>query len=83
MVNFTTSIPDYDSPSPAFLDLFISSDTSICSTMSFRPLRNSDHVFVSIDVPSNSNRDTLFHHIDYDYCLADWDGLCDHLSEDI
>ena len=44
MVNFTTRIPDYDSRSPALLDLFISSDASICSTMAFPPLGNSDHV---------------------------------------
>ena len=35
MVNFPTWIPDYDSRSPALLDLFLSSDTSICSTMAF------------------------------------------------
>ena len=33
MVNFTLRIPDCDSRSSAFLDLFISSDTSICSAM--------------------------------------------------
>ena len=31
---------------PALLDLFVSSDTSICSTMAFPPLGNSDHVVV-------------------------------------
>ena len=38
------------------LDLFISSDASISSTMAFPPLGNSDHVVVtvSIDFPSNS-----------------------------
>ena len=41
-----------DSHSPALLDLFISSDASICSTMAFPPLGNSDHVVsVSIDFP--------------------------------
>ena len=56
MVNFPTQIPDCDSHSPALLDLFISSDASICSTMAFPPLRNSDHVAVSvsIDFPTNS-----------------------------
>ena len=44
MVKFLTRIPDCDSHSPALLDLFISSDASICSTMAFPPLRNSDHV---------------------------------------
>ena len=56
MVNFPTRIPDCDSHSPALLDLFISSDASICSTMAFPSLGNSDHVVVSvsIDFPSNS-----------------------------
>ena len=56
MVNFPTRIPDCDSHSPALLNLFISSDASICSTMAFPPLGNSDHVVVSvsIDFPSNS-----------------------------
>ena len=55
MVNFPTRIPDCDSHSPALLDLFLSSDASICSTMAFPPLGNSDHVvvLVSIDFPSN------------------------------
>ena len=53
MVNFPTPISDCDSPS--LLDLFLSSDASICSAMAFPPLRNSDHVVVSvsIDFPSN------------------------------
>ena len=53
------------------------------STMAFPPLGNSDHVFVSvsIDFPSNYQRDTLFHRIAYDYSCADWDGLCDHLRD--
>ena len=54
MVNFSTLIPDCDSHSPAILDLFISSDTSICSTMAFPPLGNSDVVVsVSINFPIN------------------------------
>ena len=46
MVNFPTGIPDCDSHSPALLDLFISSDASICSTMVFPSLGNFDHVLV-------------------------------------
>ena len=62
MVNFPTRIPDCDSHSPALLDLFISSDASICSTMAFPPLGNSDHVVVSvsIDFPSYSQWDPHF-----------------------
>ena len=42
--------------SPALLDLFLSSDASICFTMAFPPLGNSDYnvVTVSIDFPTNS-----------------------------
>ena len=82
MVNFPTRISECDSHSPALLHLFLSSDASICSTMTFRPLGNSDHVgvLVSIDFPSHSQRDAPFHHIANDYSRADWDGLCDHLG---
>ena len=81
MVNFPTQIPDCDSHSPALLDLFISSDASICSTVAFPPLGNSDHVVVSvsIDFSSNSQRDAPFHRIACDYSRGNWDGLCDHL----
>ena len=65
------------------MDLFISSDTSICSTMAFPSLGNSDHVFVSvsIDFPANSQQDALFHCIAYDYSGADWDGLRNYLRD--
>ena len=54
MGNFPTRIPDCDSPSPALLDLLLSSDATICSTMAFPPLGNSDVVVsVSIDFLSN------------------------------
>ena len=82
MVNFPTQIPDCNSHSPALLDSFLSSETSICSTMAFPPLGNSNHVVsVSIDFPSNSQWDALFHYIAYDYSRADWYGLCDHLRD--
>ena len=42
MVNFPTRIPDCDSHNPALLDLFLTSDASICSTVAFPPLGNSD-----------------------------------------
>ena len=83
MVNFPTGIPDCDSHSPALLNLFLSSDASICSTMVFAPLGNSDHVVVSvsIDFPTNSQQNAPFHHIAYDYSPADWYGLRDHLRD--
>ena len=68
MVNFPTQILDL-----ALLDLF-SSDASICCTNS-----NLVVVLVSIDFPSNSQQDALFHGIAYDFSHADWDSLCEHL----
>ena len=81
--NFPIRIPDYDSHGPALLDLFLSSDASICSTMAFPPLGNSDHVVVSvsIDLPINSKQDTPFHPVAYDHSRADWNGLRDHLRD--
>ena len=69
MVNFParipTRMPDCDSHSTALLDLFLSSDASIGSTMAFPPLGNSYHVvvLVSIDFPTNSQQGAPFHRI--------------------
>ena len=73
MVNFATHAPDSGSHSPALLDSFLSFNTSICSTMAFPPLGNSDHVDITIstDFPSYSQQDALFHSIAYDYSRAD------------
>ena len=62
MVNFPTWITDCNSHSPALLDLFLSSNTSICSTKAFPPLGNSDHVVVSVSIhfPINSKWDAHF-----------------------
>ena len=83
MVNFPTQIPDFDSHSPALLDLFISPDTSICSTKDFSPMGNTDHVIVSVstDFPSKSKQDILCHYIANYYSPADWVGLRDHLRD--
>ena len=72
MVNFPTRIPVCDSHSPAFMNFFLSSDASICSTMTF-PLGNFDHVVVSvsIDFPSYAQGDAPFHCIPYDHFHAD------------
>ena len=61
----------------------LTSYASICSTMAFPPLENSDHVVVSvsIDFPSNCQRDVPFHCIANDSPCADWDGLRDHLRD--
>ena len=83
MFNFPTRIPGSDSHTPALLNFFLSSDASICSTIAFLLLGNSDHVVVSvsIDFPSNSQRGAPFHCIAYDYSRADWNGLHDHLRD--
>ena len=72
-----TRIPDCDFHSPALWICFF----SICFTMAFSPLGNSDHVVVSVstDFLSNSKRDAPFHRLAYDYSCADWDGLRNHL----
>ena len=69
MVNVPTWIPDCHSHSPGLLDLFLSSSASICSTMAFPPLGNSDHIVVlaSIDFQSNSKWDAYC-----DYSCACW-----------
>ena len=81
MVIFPAWISDCDCHSLALFDLFVSSDVSICSAITFPSLGNSDHVLVSgsIVFPLNSKWDALFHYIAYDYFCADWDSLCDHL----
>ena len=77
MVNFATRTPDCHSYSPALLD------ASICSTKAFPSVGNSDHavVSVSIDSPSNSKWDVLFHCIAYYYSHADWGSLGDQLRD--
>ena len=40
MVNFATQVTDFDSHSPALLDLFISFDASICSIPSIEKFRS-------------------------------------------
>ena len=62
------------------MDLFLSSDTSICSTKAFSLFGNSDHVIISVSIgfPSNAKWDAPFHFINYDYSHADGYGLRDH-----
>ena len=83
IVLFPTQIPDCDSHGPALLDLFFSSNVSICSTMAFPPMGTSDHVVVSvsIDFSINSKQDASFHSVADDYFRADWDDLRDHLRD--
>ena len=56
IVNFPTWTPGCDSHSPALLDLFISSDASICLSKPFPPFGNSDHVVVSVSIAYDYSR---------------------------
>ena len=81
--NFPTRIPGCNSHSPTLLDFFLSFDASICSTMAFPLLGNSDHVVVSvsIDFPLNSQQDAPLDCIAYDNSCVDWDSLHYHLKD--
>ena len=65
MGNFPAHVPDCDSHNSALLSFFISYDNIICSGMAYPPLRNSNHVIVSVSIDfwSKSRRDALFHRI--------------------
>ena len=73
LIRFPSGISDCDSQNPALLDLFLSSDASICSAKAWPLLGNSDYVVVSvyIDFQSNSKGDALSHCIAYGYSCAD------------
>ena len=62
MVNFPTRVYDCDFHIPALWDLSFSSDVSICSTMAFPSLENSNHIIVPdfTDLLSNSKGDAPF-----------------------
>ena len=83
MVNFPARIPGCDPHNAALLELFLSSDDSICSAMAFLPLANSDHVvvLVFIDFPFSTKWDVPLHHITYDYSHVDWGCTLDNLSD--
>ena len=83
MVNFLALIPEVWFSQSCLLDLILSSDASICFTMAFPPLEDSDHVAasVSINFLPNSKEHVPFHHRVYDYSWTDWDGLHDHMRD--
>ena len=79
--NFPTGIPHCDSPSPAFSDLFLSSEAGIFFCNGLLSCGNSDHdvVSVSIDFPSNSKEDSPIDCIAHDNSRSNWDSLSDYL----
>ena len=82
MVNFAIQITGCDSHNPAVLDLYVSSDASVCSTTAFPPLGNFDHVDASISIGflKNSKGDNPFPNKAYNYSHSDWDDLHDYLK---
>ena len=48
IVNLPTGIPDCDLQSPAYLDLFLTSDTSVYPTVTYFSLCNSDRFVVPV-----------------------------------
>ena len=55
--------------SPVLLDLFLSSEVSICPAVTFHSLGNSDHIVVSVSInfPLKPNGDNPFHCLALDY----------------
>ena len=82
MVNFPTQVHDRGS---AFLDLLLFSDPSICFTVTFPLLGNSDHVFVVVSIVltylQRKIGEAPFHRTAYGYSRGDWDRLIDHLRD--
>ena len=81
MSNFPTGIPDCDSHSPALLDLFL---LMLVFVLQWLSLHWANLIMVLSQfplTPSNSQWDTLFHCIAYDYSRADLDGLHGHLRD--
>ena len=56
MVKFATWMPQFDSLTPALLDLFISTDSCIHSAMAFPAMGKSNHVVFSVSCPVSLHR---------------------------
>ena len=64
---------------PDSFELFLFSGAST-SAVASPPLKNSDHIFISvfIDFPSNSKGDAFFHTTANACSITNWDSLHDH-----
>ena len=60
---FLSQMTLHNSHSPTLLDLFLSSDVSICFIMNFSLLENSDHVLVSVSIDFQSYLQRMPHFI--------------------
>ena len=82
-VDFVTRIPDRDDHSPSLLDLFLTSNPTICQTSSSSALGKSDHVVVNIQISLNTKaaQESPFHRTLYSYDRGDWDSFRDFLRD--
>ena len=82
-VDFITRIPDRDDHSPSLLDLFLTSNPTICQTSSSSALGKSDHVVVNIQISLNTKaaQESPFHRTLYSYDRGDWDSFRDFLRD--
>ena len=71
MFNILSGFPYCDTLS----DLFLFSDPSICSIMTFFPIGNSDHAVASVLIDFRSTEDVLFHCRAFNYYHGDWNDL--------
>ena len=82
-VDFITRIPDRDDHSPSLLDLFLTSNPTICQTSSSSALGKSDHVVVNIQISLNTKaaQESPFHRTLYSYDRGDWGSFRDFLRD--
>ena len=82
-VDFFTRIPDRDDHSPSLLDLFLTSNPSICETSSSGPLGKSDHVVVNMQISLSTKGapEPPYHRTLFSYDRGDWDSFRDFLRD--
>ena len=82
-VNFVTRFPDREDQSPSLLDLFLTSNPTICQTSSSSALGKSDHVVVNIQINLSVKdaQESPFHRTLYSYDRGDWDSFRDFLCD--
>ena len=83
VINFPTRFPDHGNSNPHLLDLFLTSNPSICNPSCISPLGNSDHavVLIKISCLSRPTREAPFHRTLYSYHRGDWDSFRDHIRD--
>ena len=83
LVNSPSLSPLCDSDSPALLDLFISSDAIICSTVAFLCVEVLWSCCFCLHWLSNSKRNAFLHHTGCAYFHADYDSLYNNFRGEI